>query len=143
MTRLTAALALVFALAAPAAAQDIAALLARSLGGGAEAAYWLPDSADPARATEAVGVVYLPVPGSAGSVSIEVGHFARTGDGFALAGRVRDLFGHEPRDSRFLPDRIELTTTVLAPGDPRCCPTGTARWAIDRATLAATRLHGG
>jgi hypothetical protein len=47
----------------------------------------------------------------------------------------------EPRDVTFLPDRIELTTTMPKPEDPRCCPTGTASWSIDRASFVGTRLR--
>ncbi|WP_170164974.1 hypothetical protein [Thiocapsa rosea] len=52
-----------------------------------------------------------------------------------------DVYGMEPRDVAFLSDRIELTTTMPKPEDQRCCPTGTARWSIDRASLAGTRLR--
>jgi hypothetical protein len=116
-------------------------LLAQSLGSGFEASYWLPDSEEPAHVTEALGVVYIPIKGSAGSVSIEAGYFKRSGKIFQFGERVRDLFGMEPRDARFLPGRIELTTTMLKPGEPRCCPSGTARWAIDRKSLVATRIR--
>jgi hypothetical protein len=54
---------------------------------------------------------------------------------------VRDVYGVEQRDVAFLSDRIELTTTMPKRKDPRCCPTGTARWSIDRASLAGTRLR--
>jgi hypothetical protein len=101
----------------------------------------LADSNEPARATEALGVVYVPIKGSAGSVEIEIGYFRRSGKSFKLAGRVRGLFGMEPRDARFLPDRIEVTTTMPKPGDPRCCPTGTARWSIVRKSLVASRIR--
>jgi hypothetical protein len=124
-----------------AAAQDVGTLLAQTLGAGAVQTYWLPDSADPVQAREALGVAYIPIEGSAGSVSISVGYYAKGSDGFAFVGAVADLFGGEPRDQRFLADRIEVTTTMPAPGDPRCCPTGTARWAIDRGTLTAERLN--
>jgi hypothetical protein len=136
------ALALALGLAASSAsAQDVQTLLTRTLGAGAEARYWLPDSSDPAQAREALGVAYIPIEGSAGSVDIAVGYYAKAPHGFGLVGPVADLFGFEPRDARFLADRIEVTTSTLAPGDPRCCPTAATRWAIDRATLAAERLN--
>lgn len=124
-----------------AAAQDVQTLLAQTLGAGAEQLYWLPDSIDPAQAREALGVAYIPIEGAAGNVSIAVGYYARGPQGFGLVGPVADLFGAEPHDPRFLADRIEVTTTMPRPGDPRCCPTGTARWAIDRASLTAERLN--
>ena len=70
-----------------------------------------------------------------------MGHFSRSGADNRLTGRVLDVYGMEPRDVAFLSDRIELTTTMPKPEDQRCCPTGTARWSIDRASLAGTRLR--
>jgi hypothetical protein len=128
-------------LAVPAAAQDVGALLGRTLGQGAAALYWLPNSADAAAASEAIGVAYLPIVGAAGNVDIAVGYYTRGRQGFALAAPVSGLFGQEPREPSFLPDRIELTTTMPRPEDPRCCPTGTARWSIDRRTMTATRIR--
>lgn len=136
------ALAVALALAGgSASAQDVQSLLAQTLGAGAEALYWLPDSADQAQAREALGVAHIPIEGSAGSVSIAAGHYAKGPQGFGLVGPVTKLFGFEPRDARFLADRIEVTTTTLAPGDPRCCPTATTRWSIDRQSLTAERLN--
>jgi hypothetical protein len=54
---------------------------------------------------------------------------------------VHDVYGVEQRDVAFLSDRIELTTTMPKREDPRWRPTGTARWSIDRASLAGTRLR--
>ena len=127
--------------AGSASAQDVQTLLAQTLGAGAVQLYWLPDSTDPAEAREALGVAYIPIEGSAGSVSIAAGHYAKGPQGFGRVGPVTELFGFEPRDARFLADRIEVTTTTLAPGDPRCCPTATTRWSIDRQSLAAERLN--
>jgi len=141
-----AALALLLLLPLPAPAQDwsdLDALILPALtaSGVAEASYWLPSSPDPASAGEALAVVYEPIPGAAGNTTVAAGLFVRRGAGFALARRVEGLFGLSPRDAAFLPERIEVTTTMLNPGDPRCCPTGTARWAIDRASGVATRLE--
>jgi hypothetical protein len=97
-------------------------------------AYWLPDSTTPARVSEAIGVLYREIDGQDGNVPIEMGHSS-------LTGRLRDAYGVEPRDVRLLPDRIELTTTMPKPEDPRCSPTGTVGWSIDRASLAGTRLR--
>jgi hypothetical protein len=127
--------------AGSAAAQDVQTLLAQTLGPGAVGLYWLPDSADQRQAREALGVAYIPIEGSAGSVDIAAGYYARGPQGFRFVGPVSELFGQQPRDPRFLADRIEVTTTMPAPGDPRCCPTATARWSIDRDTLAAERLN--
>ena len=80
------------------------------------------------------------ISGSAGSVSIAIGVFRRSGASFTLAGRVQNVFGATPRDVAFHPNRIKFTTTTMNPGDARCCPSGSTRWAIDRATLAARRV---
>jgi hypothetical protein len=37
---------------------------------------------------------------------------------------IEEFFGVSPRDVRFSPGRIEVTTSVLMPDDPRCCPSG-------------------
>jgi hypothetical protein len=136
-------LALCLAIPAAARAQEpgaIEALLAETLlnqGGEIAAWYFLPDAEDPAAASEALGVIYEEIRGAAGNSMIAVGHFVREGESFALAGRVAEVFGQEPRDAAFLADRIEVTTTMPKPDDPRCCPTGASRWIIDRATLTA------
>lgn len=109
--------------------------------GSAEASYWLPNATTPAQTTEAVGVVYEHIPGSAGSVSIAVGLFRRAGSQFVLAGRVDGVFGMVPADPLYYPDRIEFSTSTLADGDPRCCPSGTTRWTIDRTTLTARKVE--
>jgi hypothetical protein len=109
--------------------------------GAAEASYWLPNATTPDQTTEAVGVVYEHIPGSAGSVSIAVGVFRRAGSDFVLVGRVNDVFGMVPADPAHYPDRIEFSTSTLTDTDPRCCPSGTTRWAIDRTTLTARKVE--
>lgn len=144
MRAMLASLAIILSLAAVDGARaqsDVGALLARSLGAGAIQSVWLPNRADPARATEAVGIVYIPIAGAAGNVDISAGLFTGGPSGFGFAGPISGLFGASPREAAFLADRIELTTTMPKPGDPRCCPTGTARWSIDRGTRAATRIR--
>lgn len=108
--------------------------------GAMESALWLPDDADPTRASAALGIAYVHIPGSAGSVSLGAALFAKGATGWAPERPVTGLFGFSPRDHRFLADRIELTTTMAGPDDPRCCPTQPARWSIDRATGQAQRL---
>lgn len=120
---------------------EINQLLSRSLGGEFDVCHWLPNSKDPARSTEAIGIVYTPIQGAAGNHDIEIGLFRRSGHAFRFAGKVKNLYGLEPRNARFFSDRIELTSTMPKPGDPRCCPTGKAHWSIDRKSLVATRLR--
>ncbi|MEM8654908.1 MAG: hypothetical protein AAGF36_09185 [Pseudomonadota bacterium] len=122
---------------------DLDALLFSTLtaSGRAEASFWLPDQADAATATRAVGVVYEHIPDSAGSVSIAVGLYQRTGPGWAFVGPVQGLFGNTPRDVAFGPAHVDLTTIMLGPDEPRCCPTLPVRWRIDLNTRTAQRLN--
>jgi hypothetical protein len=106
-----------------------------------DSGYWLPDRTNPAEAREAIGVAYPVISGAAGNTTIVTGYFVRSDDNFVYAGPVEGMFGHNPRGARFLPDRIEVITTMPLPGEPRCCPTGTARWTIDRTTRQATRIE--
>jgi hypothetical protein len=103
--------------------------------------WWLPDHADPAQARTALGVAFFESPGGGNSASIASGYFTRTQAGWTLAVPVTGLFGSAPREATFLPDRIELTTTMPRDGDPRCCPTGAGRWSVDRATGQVERLQ--
>ena len=109
--------------------------------GTAEAAFWLPDSPEPAQVTQGLGIAYEYIQGSAGSVSIAVGYFVRGAGGWQYAGPVQGLFGQSPRAPIFAPGAMELTTTTLGPNEPRCCPTQETRWRIDLSRLAAQRLN--
>lgn len=101
----------------------------------------MPDRINPAEAREAVGVAYPVISGAAGNTTIVAGYSVRSGDAFVYTGQFEGLFGQEPRAARFLPDRIEVITTMPLPGEPRCCPTGTARWSIDRVTRQAAPVE--
>lgn len=122
---------------------DLDALLFGTLtnSGRAEASFWLPDSADPALATRALGVVYEYIPGSAGSTSIALGYYVRSAQGWAYAGPVSGVFGQSPRDPAYTATTLEITTTTLGPGDARCCPSVQTRWRIDLQSRAAQRLQ--
>lgn len=109
--------------------------------GRAEASFWLPDQSEPTTATRALGVVYEHIPGSAGSVSIAAGLYQRVAEGWAFVGPVEGLFGNAPRDPGFGPAHVDLTTTMLGPDEPRCCPTLPVRWRIDLTTRVAQRLN--
>ena len=145
MMRIFAPILLAVAMAFPAGAQgwpNLDQLLFSTLtsSGKAEASFWLPDHPDPAQATRALGVVYEHIPGSAGSVSIAVGHYIRNATGWQFTGVVSGLFGQSPRDPAYGEGVVELTTTMLGPNEPRCCPTLATRWRIDLNTMAAQRL---
>ncbi|WP_226779334.1 hypothetical protein [Oceaniglobus trochenteri] len=145
--RLIAAALLSLTLALPASAQqgwgNLDQMLLNALAPGEPLAgsYWLPDSVDPEAATTALGVVYPVIVGSAGSTGISVGVFNRSGSGWGMTTSVPGLFGLDPREHVILPDRIEVTTTMQGPGEPRCCPTLPVRWIIDRASGAVQRLN--
>ncbi|WP_299551907.1 hypothetical protein [uncultured Tateyamaria sp.] len=109
--------------------------------GTAEASFWLPDQTNPATATRALGIVYEYVPGSAGNTSIAVGVYQRTTAGWTFAGPVEGLFGQSPRDASFGPAHVDLTTIMLGPDEPRCCPTMPVRWRVSLASRTAQRLN--
>lgn len=104
--------------------------------------YWLPNAVDPAAATAALGFYYYIPAGGGNAVRLSVGYFQRTRVGFSLVRPITGLFGHNPRDTVFSGTTIEVTTTMLRPGEPRCCPTGEVRWSYDRRTGAVVQLSG-
>jgi hypothetical protein len=119
---------------------DLDGLIRQTLGvSGAN--YWLPDSADPMQATQAVAFSYYMLPGGGNAQSLRTGLYLRVAEHFQLAGVLDGLFGLDPRNVRFTGTAIELNTTMPAPGDPRCCPTAEALWSIDVATMRVTRLR--
>lgn len=109
--------------------------------GTAETSFWLPDRATPDDATRALGIVYEYIPGSAGNTSIAVGLYQRTTTGWGFVGPVEGLFGQSPRDAAFGSTHIDLTTTMLGPNEPRCCPTLPVRWRISLASRTVQRLN--
>jgi hypothetical protein len=109
--------------------------LARQFGVTA-AEYW---SVFASNGREGLGFLYYHIEGSAGNFALIVGHFRRDGNRYVFTEYVRDLFGSAPRDFEFGSDEILVTTTILAPGDARCCPTGTARNVVNRSTMTATQ----
>ncbi|MEM6759327.1 MAG: hypothetical protein AAF601_07580 [Pseudomonadota bacterium] len=109
--------------------------------GTAEATYWLPDHIDGAVATQAIGVAYEWIRGSAGNTTIALGHYRRTGTAWQFVRPIDGVFGHEPRDAVFGPGWVEITTLMLGPNDPRCCPTAAARWRIDLTQGTGVRLR--
>lgn len=121
---------------------DLDGLLVRTLSPTGEmvASVWFPDGATPETSQRALGVVYAHVPGSAGTVSIHTGIFTGGQTNWTLVRQVDGLFGQSPQNPVWHADRIEVTTSVLKEGEPRCCPTGVARWSIDVATGQVNRL---
>jgi hypothetical protein len=76
-------------------------------------------------------LAWILYPSGGNSDFLDVALF-RNEDGFIVYYRsINDVFGGNPRDVVFEHGRITLTTTMPAPGDARCCPTGSERWIID------------
>lgn len=90
---------------------------------------WLSEGKD------GLAFIYSSSPSGGNAVDLDVRLYRAGGGGWIQSGNVTGVFGQNPRDAAFLPDRIEVTTTTLRPGDARCCPTGSTRWIIDRATM--------
>lgn len=106
-----------------------------------EGGEWFTSADAQGNATRALGVIYVHVPGSAGTVGLHAGLFAPASGAWAKTQDVTGLAGMEPRNVVFHADRVELTTTTLGPDDPRCCPTQEVRWRVDLATGAASKLN--
>lgn len=85
-----------------------------------------------------VALAIASYPGGGNSAMIAAGLFRIDGGKMSLIGPV-EIFGDAPRDVKFSQGKIEVTTTMPKPDDPHCCPTGSARWTIDRKTLAVAR----
>lgn len=124
-------------LMAQTSAEEIAHLLRNDLSptGSMEGGQWY------ANATQALGIIYVHVPGSAGTVSIHSGVYGFFDNGWVKLKDVQGLFGSSPQGAQFLPGRVELTTITLGPDEPRCCPTLPVRWSVDLNTGVATRLN--
>ena len=109
--------------------------------GTAEASFWLPNHLSADQATQALGVVYEHIPGSAGSTGIALGIYTKTAAGWQFTAPIVGVLGQSPRDAAFSGATLDVTTTLLGPNDARCCPTLPARWRIDLTTLTVTRLN--
>ncbi|MFK7764877.1 MAG: hypothetical protein AB8B62_16560 [Roseobacter sp.] len=139
----TLTLSIAFGWALPSAAQTTAEQFAQLLRddlsptGTMEGGTWFTNEA----ATHALGIIYVHIPGSAGSVSIHAGVYGFLDSGWVKLTDVQGLFGSAPKDTQFIADRIKLTTLTTGPDDPRCCPTLPVRWSIDVLSGIATRLN--
>lgn len=110
-------------------AEEVARMLVKELSptGAMEGGQWFTNP----ESTVGLGIIYAHIPGSAGSVSIHAGLFHRFPTGWSIHRGVEGLFGMSPMDAAFFGDRVEVTTMMLGPDDPRCCPTKQVRWSID------------
>ncbi|MGC8202163.1 hypothetical protein ACP2AV_05605 [Aliiroseovarius sp. PTFE2010] len=99
-----------------------------------------PDNMNPAAADVALGFHYYGNRVGGNAVMLNVGLFHHIEGGWVFAGPVEGLYGTSPREARFFPGRVEITTTMLGPNEPRCCPTQVTRWSVDTITRQVTRL---
>ena len=79
---------------------------------------------------DAIAFIYREIEGAAGNVDLKVALFRGAGGKYRFLRYAPDVFGFEPRDAKFSNGLVEITTTMPRPGDPRCCPTGSKRYAI-------------
>lgn len=105
-----------------------------------EMGQWFTDVAQSGRDTRGLGIIYVHVPGSAGTVSIHAAIYNMGRSGWLKNRDVTGLYGYSPRETLFFPDRIEIVTTTLGPNEPRCCPTVQTRWSFDLATGVAQEI---
>lgn len=103
-----------------------------------ESGQGLTNTPRPEQASRDLGIIYVYIPGSAGSGSIHAGLYSLYRSGWLKKRDFTGLFGTSSSDALFLEDRVELTPLTL---DPRCCPTQRQRWSINRRTGAAARLN--
>ena len=88
---------------------------------------------------DAIAFLYHPSGGNSDVLITWIWRDTENGYELARAPSIEEVFGLDPRNVRFSPGRIEVTTTVMKPGDPRCCPSGeqTFNLPVDRATATA------
>jgi hypothetical protein len=80
---------------------------------------------------DAISFVYSPIKGGNGvGLSVWVWHDHNGVYQLARNADTDDVVGQDPRNVKFSPGRISVTTTVLKPGEPRCCPTGAKTFTI-------------
>ena len=80
-------------------------------------------------ADDAIAFIYHAAVGG-NAVYLDVSLFESVGGQLVHKGVVDEIFGSDPRDVSISPGLIEVTMTVLRPGEPRCCPTGETRYTI-------------
>ena len=142
MRKLAVLIALVLA-TAPAIAQDwsfLGPLTAQTLDvrPGEDAPMLFSDHPDPGVANVSLIFHYYPNRDGGNAMHLNVGVFRRDPEGWRFLGLV-PVYGYDPRDVTFGPGRIDLTTTMQGPNDPRCCPSQLTRWAVDTNTLQVGR----
>ncbi|WP_223999691.1 hypothetical protein [Aureimonas sp. SA4125] len=79
---------------------------------------------------DGLAFLYFSPPGGNG-VFLEVHKLRQTARRQFESDGTVEIFGVTPRDARFSRGRIEVTTSVQGPNDPRCCPTEEKRWVVN------------
>lgn len=74
-------------------------------------------------------VVFYVVPSGGSAVFQHALLLKADGSGFSAVGDL-EATGLEPKDLKFSKHAVEYTGTIAKPGDPHCCPTGSARFRI-------------
>jgi hypothetical protein len=80
-------------------------------------------------ADDAIAFIYYAGGGNAAFLDISL--FESSGGKLLHKRVVENVFGDDPRGVTIAPGRVEVTMTVLKPGDPRCCPSGTEHYTIE------------
>lgn len=83
-----------------------------------------------AGSNDAIAFLYHPSGGNSYVLTTWIWRDTENGYVLAQAPSIEEVFGFDPRDVRFSAGRIEVTTTVPKPGDPRCCPSGEQTFAL-------------
>ena len=88
---------------------------------------------------DAIAFLYHPSGGNSDVLTTWIWRDTENGYELARSPSIVEVFGLDPRNVRFSPGRIEVTTTVMKPDDPRCCPSGeqTFNLLVDRTTATA------
>ena len=81
---------------------------------------------------DAISFVYSPIEGAASGGALDVWVWRENNGSYVLnrTAKTDDVFGQDPRDVKFAPGTITVTTTVPKPNDPHCCPTGIRTYSI-------------
>jgi hypothetical protein len=80
---------------------------------------------------DAISFVYYDAGGSAPRLTTWIWREADGAYTFARNVSIDEVFGLDPRDVKFSPGRIAVTTTVPQGNDPHCCPTGKRTFTIE------------
>ncbi|MEM7745528.1 MAG: hypothetical protein AAF409_17640 [Pseudomonadota bacterium] len=91
-----------------------------------------------------MSIAFVELPSTGGNAIFrEVFLYRNAASGWERVGKLNKLFGSQPRDAVMRGGEIEIVTTALKDGEPRCCPTGIATYRIDpdNASLRRTSLE--